>query len=485
MSVSDGPSAADVVRREKERLRAVQDATGRRKQHPRGALTVRERLGLLLDDESFVEYGSLARPTTPDLEAPGDAVVTGTGLIDERPVVVIAFDYAFVAGTQGPMAHEKIDRVLELADARDIPVVILNEGGGSRAQEIDSFPNPRHAGTFVLLARLAARLPVACAVLGRAFAGNANLAGLSNFVVATRGAVLGIGGPPLVKAALGLDLNPEQIGPMDLHAATGTVDLVVEDDRAAIAAIVTYLGIVSGHRRPARDPRAEKPLDAVIPASARHAYDMHDVIANLLDAESALELRQAYAPSALTVLGRVAGKPIAVVANQPAVLAGSFLGDTADKIAHFIRLADTFDIPILFLVDTPGFMVGPDGERSALVRRSARVIHALAHATVPLYTVIVRKAYGLALYAMGYLAFRPTLVVAWPTAELAGMGASSAAGIAGRTILRPEDIDALKSSSRFAVDDVVQPNETRRLLIRAMANTPRAAPRPKPPLDPW
>lgn len=471
-------------------------------QHARGALTARERIERLLDAASFVEYGMLARPAHPDLEGPADGIVVGVGMLRGRPLAVVSYDYTVLAATQGHVSHLKIDRLFELAGEHGWPVAIFSEGGGARAQEL-GFGFGGGTKTFVSLARLSGRVPVVCAVVGRAFAGHANLAGLCDFVVATATATMGMAGPPLVEAATGERLRPEDIGPMELHAKVGAVDLVVDDDASAIDALARYLGYLEGRGTPTPPSASPEQIRRLVPEAPRQAYDVRRVIAALADDASVMELRPGFARNAVTALARLDGWPVAIVANQPMMMAGAIDALASDKIARFVQLGDAFDLPLLFLVDTPGFMVGPQVETTALVRHSARVIHALAHAQSPIFTVVLRKAYGLGYYAMGSPPFEPALVLAWPTAEFGGMGLEGAVNIMHREELdqveHPRDVrrertDRLREdhtarvvAGKFRVDDVIDPADTREILRRALGavQTGRVRPRPRRTIDPW
>jgi acetyl-CoA carboxylase carboxyltransferase component len=444
----------------------------------RGSLTARERIDRLLDAGSFLEYGMLAEPAPPDLDGSGDGVVTGLGMVDGRPVAVISFDYSVYGGTQGQVGHVKIDAILERALHHRLPLVIFNEGGGTRAQEMGNLP--RDTKTFVLLSRLAAAVPVACAVLGRAFAGNANIAGLSNFVVATRSAVIGLGGPPLVEAAFGQRLTPEEIGAIEIHELAGAVDVVVDDDDAAIEAVRLHLSYFTERVPPADvvEPGSPAAVRAIVPEEPRRGYDVRELLVAVADAGSVQELRPRFAASVVTAYGRLGGWSVAFVANQPMVKAGCLDADAADKVAHFVRHADRFGHPIVFLVDTPGFLVGPAVEATGLVKRSAEIVHALARAEVPILTVLVRKAYGFAAMAMGGQPFMPVITLAWPTAEFGAMGFEGASRLLNETADKAEHRERAEHlreqaggwgmAAKFHVDDLIDPAETRPKLIQAL-----------------
>lgn len=471
------------------------------KQHARGRLSARERVTLLLDADSFVEYGMLARPAHPELDGPADGIVVGVGALRGRPLVAVSYDYTVLGASQGHVSHLKIDRVFELAEAHGWPVAIFSEGGGARAQEL-GFGFGRSARTFVSLARLSGHVPRVCAVVGPAFAGHANLAGLCDFVVATNTATMGMAGPPLVEAATGERLRPEEIGPIALHSEVGAVDLVVESDAEATAALQHYLAYFEGRAPAVASPTPADVIRRLVPENPRQAYDVRKVVTALADADSVMELRPAFARNAVTALVRIDGRPVGVIASQPMVMAGAIDAAASDKIARFISLCDAFALPLLFLVDTPGFMVGRAAEQTALVRHSARVLHAVAHATTPVLTVVLRKAYGLGYYALGSPPFDPALVLAWPTAEYGGMGLEGAANILHReeidTAEAPRDVrrlhtDRLREShtarvaaAKFRVDDLVDPAETRSILTRTLAALGASAPPRRPhPVDPW
>jgi acetyl-CoA carboxylase carboxyltransferase component len=496
------PPLVDALVAERARHADAARTSAVERQHARGALTARERVERLLDSGSFVEYGLLARPAHPDLEGPADGIVTGVGALRGRPLAVVSYDYTVLAATQGHVSHLKIDRLFELCREHGWPVAIFSEGGGARAQELGIGFGPG-TKTFVSLARLSGIAPVVCAVVGRAFAGHANLAGLCDFVVATAAATMGMAGPPLVEAATGERLRPEDIGPMDLHAKAGAVDLVVKDDTTAVSALSRYLGYFEGRSAATAAAATSDQLRRLVPEAPRQAYDVRKVITALADADSVMELRPAFARNAVTALARLDGWPVGIIANQPIVMAGAIDAPASDKIARFLQLGDAFDLPLLFLVDTPGFMVGPQVETTALVRHSARVIHALAHAASPVFTVILRKAYGLGYYAMGSPPFGPALVLAWPTAEFGGMGLEGAVNILHREELeqvdRPRDVrrertDRLREdhtarvvAGKFRLDDVIDPADTRAVLARALGAVQggRARRRPRRTIDPW
>ena len=447
-------------------------AVGRRRE--RSAWTARERIDALLDPGSFFEYGMLARPADRRLDGPADGLVTGTGTVARRTVVAAAYDYTVIGGSQSPINHRKLDRMLRLAGEHRWPVAMLLEGGGARAQELDL--SSAFAPTFATLARLSGRVPIVSAVLGPAFAGHATLAGLSDVVVALRGATMGMAGPPLVQARVGRRLSPEEIGATAIHAAAGAVDIVVDDEPAAIRAVRRYLAFSTPVTAPVDAPEDQRVLRSLVPESSRRAYDIRAVLTALADRDSVLELRPAFAANVVTALARIEGHRAGVIANQPLQLAGAIDTTGSDKLARFVALCDAHGLPIVFLVDTPGFLVGPDVEQSALVRHSARIAYALARVRVPILTVVLRKAYGLAYYLMGSPAFDPVLLVEWPLAEYGGMGLDGAAAIldSGESALAHverlrEEHGARAAAGKYTVDDMITPEETRTALARTLA----------------
>jgi acetyl-CoA carboxylase carboxyltransferase component len=469
-------------------------------QHRRGSLTARERIAALLDPGAgFLEYGALAQPPTPGLDAPAEGVVVGTGPIHGHTVAVVSYDRTALGGSQGPQGHQKLDRIFTVATAHQCPVVLILEGGGARSQEM-AIPRP-HPDDFRKLARLSGRVPLVAVVPGRAFAGHANLAGMADVIVARRDAALGIAGPPLVKYAVGAELTPEQIGPISLHESVGTVDIAVDDDHAALEVARDYLDLLLEPELPfewAEDPAVVEELRTIVPENPRRAFDARRLIELLADPHTPLELRPAFGGAALTSLARIDGRTVGVVANNSMVGAGAIDRDAADKIARFVRLCDTFGVPLVFLCDSPGFLVGPEAEQQALVRHSARILLALAGARVPLLSVVVRRAYGLAYMAMGSLSWDPLFHAVWPTAEYGAMGLRGASAITSGSSTADssseDDIlgelqqfgSAFRMAERLQTDDVIDPGTTRHLLAEALAGAPRFTTEERwSQLDPW
>jgi acetyl-CoA carboxylase carboxyltransferase component len=464
------------------------------KQHGRGSFTARERIDQLLDPGSFVEYGLLAAPSDATLDGPADGIVTGLGRLGGRPTVVVSYDYTVFGASQGTVSLTKIDRILELAHELGAPAVLFVEGGGARAQEI-GMTYVRGANIFVRLGQLSGHVPIVGVVAGPAFAGHANVLSLCDIVIATEAATMGLAGPPVVEGALGRRLTPQEIGPIQLHERTGVIDLLVPDEAAAIEAAKSYLSFfgerqTSGHK----EPQGRRAIGDIVPESARRAYDCREVVTAIVDGDSAFELRPKFAKNLVTMFARLGGRTVGVIANQPMIQAGAIDAPAANKMARFIELCDAFDLPLLFVVDTPGFMVGPESEETGLIRHSARVVTALSNARVPLLTVVVRKAYGLGYYVMGSQPFKPLAFIAWPTAEFGAMGLEGAANILSRDDMKDtvtgqrdsvsDKVQALRdahtvevAARHFVVDDLLPPEDTRPLLLNVLGCLPAPAAR--------
>lgn len=473
---------------------ARRDAAAR--QEVRGRWTVRRAIGALADPDTFVEYGGLVRPVVPGMEGAADGLVMGTAKIGGRAADIVAYDYTVYGGSQSYLNHHKIARMLEHAARLRLPVVAWLDGGGARPQ--DGLPGRRlSVDTFVSFARLSGLVPTVGIVPSRAFAGHANLAGMCDCLIGIEGSAMGLGGPPLVAAALGVKLKPEEIGPLDVHVKAGVVDLVAKDEEEAVAAARRYLSYFSPFDGPVAEPDVARLRD-VVPESRRRAYDVRRAIEGICDVGSVMELRRDFARSIVTAFARIRGRTVGIVANQPMHLAGAIDAPGAEKAARFAQICDAFAIPVLLLCDTPGLMVGPESERTGIVRRSARLLAVLANARVPLMTVVLRKAYGLGFYIMGSLPLKPSILLAWPGAEYGGMGLEGAVEIAhGRELAAIEDEaereatradhlerlrhagSAIETAARYLYDDVIDPADTRDLIALTMDTFPD--PRDLPP----
>jgi acetyl-CoA carboxylase carboxyltransferase component len=407
------------------------------KRHERGRRTTRENLAELLDPGSFIEYGPLLfaaqerRRAREELIArtPADGLVAGIGEVDGMRCVAMSYDYTVLAGTQGMRGHQKKDRLFELAERRRTPVVLFAEGGGGRPGDVDM---PIVAGldcrAFNLFARLSGLVPLVGIASGNCFAGNAALLGCCDVTIATEDSSIGMGGPAMIEGG-GLGVyEPAEVGPIDVQDANGVVDLRVTDDRAAVAAARRYLSYF-GDPMPVAGVRVpdQKRLRELVPERRRQIYDVRTVLDGLFDEGSVLELRRGFGAGIVTALARVDGRALGVIANHPPHLGGAIDSDGADKAARFMQLCDAFELPVLFLCDTPGFMVGPAVERTATVRHFARMFVIGANLTVPTGTIVLRKGYGLGAQAMAAGGFKaPLFTVGWPTSEFGGMGLEGA-----------------------------------------------------------
>ncbi|OLL93357.1 MULTISPECIES: carboxyl transferase domain-containing protein [unclassified Pseudonocardia] len=468
-----------------------------------GRRTARENIADLLDPDSFVEYGALtlaaqrARRSVDELVAktPADGLVTGTGTVGGRPVAVMSYDYTVLAGTQGVHNHHKTDRLFRLAERENLPVVVFAEGGGGRPGDTDTSAVAQlDVPTFRLFARLRGRVPTVAVVAGYCFAGNAALAGACDLIVATEGSSLGMGGPAMISGGgLGV-VAPSDVGPMPMQWANGVVDLLVPDEAAAVAEARRYLLHVGGDPVPGEhaDQRA---LRHAVPENRVRAYDVRRVLDVLFDTGSVVELRGGFGAGIVTAFARLDGLAVGVLANDPEHLGGAIDGDAADKATAFLQLCEARGLPVVSLCDTPGFMVGPDAERTATVRRFGAMFVAGAQLTVPLVAVVLRKGYGLGAMAMAMAGgdlHAPVLTVAWPTGEFGGMGLEGAVRLGYRDELAAiDDADArqvrydelvagyyergkaLSVATVFEIDDVIDPADTRTLLTRALGNRGR------------
>ncbi len=464
------------------------EAVARR--HDHGRRTARENLAELLDPGSFVEYGPLLfaaqeqRRSREELIArtPADGLVGGLGEVDGRPCVAMSYDYTVLAGTQGMRNHLKKDRLFEIAERRRLPVVLFAEGGGGRPGDVDM---PIVAGldcrAFALFASLSGLVPLVGIASGYCFAGNAALLGCCDVVIATEDSSIGMGGPAMIEGG-GLGVHhPSEVGPIDVQHANGVVDLRVADEREAVAATKRYLSYFRGPSEPGPVPD-QTLLRDLIPQERKRIYDVRAVVRGLFDEDSVLELRDGFGAGMMTALARVDGRPLGVVANDPRHLGGAIDADGADKAARFLQLCDAFELPVLFLCDTPGFMVGPAAERTATVRHFARLFLAGANLTVPIGTIVLRKGYGLGAQAMAGGGFKAgQFTVAWPTSEFGAMGLEGAVRLGMRRELDAIEDEqerervfqatvaaayergrGLNMAAYGEIDDVIDPADSRR-----------------------
>ncbi|MDQ6721375.1 MAG: acyl-CoA carboxylase subunit beta, partial [Candidatus Dormibacteraeota bacterium] len=455
-------------------------------------LTARERLDILLDRDSFVEDGLFANVLADEL--PADGVITGLGMIDGRQVAVMANDPTVKAGSWGARTVEKIIRIQEAAARIRVPLFYLVDSAGARiTDQIDMFPGRRHAGRiFFNEVQLSGQVPQICILFGPSAAGGAYIPAFCDVVIMVEGnASMYLGSPRMVEVVVGEKVSLEELGGARMHCTeSGCGDALVGDDKEAIEfarAYFQYMPQRAGEKpqtSAARAPRVgSKPIADLIPEEANRGYDMRKVVDALIDEGSWLEVKKLFAKELLTGFARLDGHAVGVLANQPMQKGGVLFSDSADKAARFIWLCDAFEIPLLFLADVPGFMIGTDVERRGIIRHGAKMISAVSEATVPKISVIVRKAYGAGLYAMAGPAFDSDCVIALPTAQIAVMGPEPAVNAvfynklaelpeteksARRKELEDEyreDIDLYKLAANLIVDDVVEPDRLRDALI--------------------
>ena len=494
-----------------------------RKRHDRGYRSVRENLEALIDPGSFIEYGSLViagrrlRSDLSDLipDTPADGLVAGIGRVngalfpdDTARTMVISYDYTVLAGTQGMKNHYKKDRMFDLADRCQLPVIVFAEGGGGRPGDSDNLtPAGLDVRAFTLWSQLSGRVPMIGIANGRCFAGNAAILGCCDVIIATAGSTIGMGGPAMIEGGgLGV-FRPEEVGPMDVQVPNGVVDIAVQDEAEAVTVAQQYLSYFQGAVSEWEAPDA-RALRHIVPENRLRIYDMRQIIQGIADVGSVLEIRAGFGHGMITAFLRVEGRPLGVIANNPAHLAGAIDSDAADKAARFLQLCDAFDIPVLSLVDTPGMMVGPEVEKTALVRHCCRLFNTGANLTVPLFSIIVRKSYGLGAGAMvGGGSRQPFFTVTYPTAEFGGMGLEGQIKLGYRKELAAiqdlserraayenmvakayENGKAINTASFFEVDDVIDPAESRRWISTALRSIPAPSPRnhkKRPNIDTW
>lgn len=509
-------------RRDLQRLRerralladaARPEAMARR--HATGLRSARENLADLLDDGSFVEVGGFvvaaqrSRRSLDDLQrnTPADGLVCGTGLVQGRPVAALAYDYTVLAGTQGMNNHAKSDRVLELAERQRLPVVWFLEGGGGRPGDVDW---PGVAGldctTFGRLAALSGVVPRLGLVAGRCFAGNAALLGCCDLIVAVQGASIGMGGPAMIEGGGLGKVEPDAVGPLSVMGPNGVVDLVVADEAEAVRQARRLLSLLTVARTEPGEPGAPaESLRDAVPENRNALYDPRRILQALADQGSLVELRPEFGVGVITALARIGGQAVALAASNPRHLGGALDAPACDKLARFMQLADAFGLPLVSFVDSPGFMVGPESEKTAMVRHAARLFVNAAALRVPVVSVILRRGYGLG--AMGLTAGHfhvPVATAAWPGGEFGGMGLEGAVRLGFRKELEaaPEAerealfqrllqqaIDkgqALNMASHGEIDDVIDPAETRDWLLRVLAvATARPVGPRRPFVDAW
>ncbi len=493
------------------------------KRRKTGHRTVRENIADLCDPHTFIEYGSLAiaaqrrRRSVDDLmrNTPGDGMVTGIGSVNgtlfpdrETQCIIMSYDYMVLAGTQGLQNHRKKDRMFELAEKLGLPVILIAEGGGGRPGDTDG---AGIAGldclAFQLWANLSGLVPRIGITTGRCFAGNAVLLGCSDIVIATEDSNIGIGGPAMIEGGgLGV-FRPEEVGPMSVQVPNGVVDIAVRDEAEAIKAAKKLLTYFQG---PLSDWSCDdqRKLRNAIPENRLRVYDIRNVIRILADSDSVMELRPEFGHGIITAFIRIEGRPMGLIANNPVHLSGAIDSEGSDKASRFMQLCDAFDIPIVTLCDTPGIMVGPEIEKTALVRHASRMFVTSASITVPLFSIVLRKGYGLGAQAMTGGGFKAsTFTVTWPTGEFGGMGLEGAVKLGYRkeleAITDPEERvreyekrvaimydrgKAVNYATAFEIDEVIDPRDSRHWIVSGLKSAPAPLPREgkkRPFIDTW
>ncbi len=491
-----------------------------------GLRTARENVAAVLDEGSFIEYGAFtfaaqrARRSVEDLmvNTPADGMITGVGsingdLFDESRsrCAVLAYDYTVLAGTQGTMNHKKTDRILEVAQQQKLPIIFFAEGGGGRPGDTDNAT--KVAGldgpSFLQYARLSGLVPRIAVVSGRCFAGNAVMAGTSDIMIATENACIGMAGPAMIEGGgLGV-FKPEEVGPVSVQRANGVIDCVVKDEVEGAALAKKLMGYFQGT---VTDWQCDDQrwLRRAVPENRLHVYNMRDLIERFVDSDSMIELRRDFGPGMITAFVRIEGRPLGLIANDPQVLGGAIDAAGADKASRFMQLCDAFDIPLVSLCDTPGFMVGPEEEKTAMVRRTCRMFVTAASLTVPLFTLVTRKGYGLGAQGMAGGSFHaPAFCASWPSGEFGGMGLEGAVNLAYRKELAAQETpekrealfrqlvdklyergEALSMAAALEIDAVIDPADSRAWVLRGLRATPPGGREPiagkkRPMIDTW
>ena len=479
------------------------EAVARR--HQTNQRTARENIEDLCDENSFIEYGALAvaaqrqRRSVGDLIAktPADGLITGTGTVNgslfgeqKARCLVMAYDYTVLAGTQGFFNHKKMDRMLKLAHAQRLPLIFFAEGGGGRPGDVDA-AGVMAAGldlsTFGLFGGLSGKAPMIGIVSGYCFAGNAALLGCCDIIIGTRNANIGMGGPVMIESGGLGSFSPEQIGPMEIQSKNGVVDITVADEAEAVAVARQYLSYFQGATT-AWEAKDQALLRDLVPENRRRVYDVRKLIKMMADKKSFLELRPDFGPCMITGFIRIEGHPLGVIANNCQHMGGAIEANGADKAARLMQMCNVHRLPIVSLIDTPGFMVGPEIEQQAQVRHVCRMFVAGAHVTVPYFSVVTRRGYGLGAMAMARGGFHESFFTAsWPTGEFGGMSLEGAVKAGFRKELdaaaNPEEREALYNklveqlyergkavnmASYVEIDSVIDPAETRKWIMRGL-----------------
>lgn len=496
-------SEVDEINRRREQAYAMGGDERVQKQRAQGKLSVRERIDLLYDPGTFDEYGVLAdhQSLRPDLQgryAAADGVVTGVGQVEGRDVFVFAEDFTVLGGTVGRTGAMKRRRMRELAEREKLPIVYLVDGAGARGQESvrGGWAGGEH---FLHMARMSGIVPQVAGVLGPVGGDPALEVPLCDFKVMVRGtAMVAAGGPPLVESALGMKITKEELGGAGVHSReSGVVDNAVDSDEEAISLIRRYLSIMPANcwelppRRPTNDPvdRRDDSLLSIVPKQRLRPYDMNQLIRSLVDDGEFLPIQSDFGRALIVGFAHIDGDVVGIQANQPLVNGGAFSGPEADKAYHFLSVCDAFNIPVIFLSDVPGFMVGPKSERSATLRRGLRVAYVMAHMRVPTVSVVVRKAYGMGAVAMNGPGAGQSVTLCWPSAEFGALPVEGGLNAAFHNAIEAsDDPDAYRkeleeryrnfgspfeAAKVFNFDDLIDPRDTRPRIAQALRRSRR------------
>jgi acetyl-CoA carboxylase carboxyltransferase component len=497
-----GPLVGDLAAR-KERALHMGGEQFVERQRSLGKLTVRERLDLLLDPGTWVEYGLLADHMDPglgDRYLAADGAITGIGEIEGRPVAVAAYDFTVMAGSMGGVGESKIKRMRAHAVRQRVPFVWLLDSAGARIQSTSGSTFAGAGDLFREQVAMSGVVPMVAAMLGHCAAGTAYIPALADFVPMVKGtSSMALGGRHLVKAAVGEDVTEEEMGGSAVHTKiSGVADLEVADDKECLEIVRRYLSFFPQHNQEtaplhattdAIDRRVPELYD-IVPTAPRRAYDVRRVIEAIVDGGDVFWMKPEWAKNVVTALARFGGQPVGIVANQPMVLGGALDVNAADKAARFVWLCDAFNIPLVFLHDVPGFIVGSAVEKQGIIRHGAKMLFAVSEATVPKISVVMRKSYGAGYFVMNGLAYEADYIVAWPTAEIAVMGPDGAVNIIHRRTLEAiedddertakrlelseqirENIDPYIAAGHAQLDDVIDPADTRVAIIRGLRIT--------------
>jgi acetyl-CoA carboxylase carboxyltransferase component len=506
------PDLAEVISRHAFTLDENRpDVVAKRKE--KNQRTARANVLDICDEGSFIEYGALAiaaqrgRRKLDDLlvKTPADGMIAGVGSVngslftaDKARCMVLAYDYSVLAGTQGYFNHKKKDRMLSLCYEQKLPLIFFGEGGGGRPGDVDAewiAVAGLDLSTFALFARLSGHVPVVGIVSGFCFAGNAALLGCCDVIIATKNSSIGMGGPVMIEGGgLGV-FRPEEVGPMDVQTQNGVVDIEVENDEEAVQMAKKYISYFQG---PLSSWQAgdQNKLRSAIPESRKRAYNVRNVIKALADTDTFLELKPKFGPCMVTGLIRIEGHPFGVIANNPMHMAGAIEAEGADKAARLMMLCNAHGLPILSLCDTPGFMVGPEVEKRAQVRHVCRMFVVGSHVTVPYFTVVLRRGYGLGVMAMARGGFHESFFTAsWPSGEFGGMGLEGAVRAGFRRELaaiedpqKREELyeflvaqlyergKAINMAAHLEIDAVIDPAQTRQWIMRGLKSAPARDP---------